>query len=112
MIKVYGIKNCTSVKKSISFLKEKNLNFDFFDFKKESCPKEKIQSWIDARGIDVVLNKKGATYRNLGLSKMNLSDSELLEQMANSNLLIKRPIIEYKENVIIGFDEEIYKDTF
>ena len=34
MIRLYGIKNCNSVRKAISFLKEKGLEFEFIDFKK------------------------------------------------------------------------------
>lgn len=112
MICIYGIKNCTSVRKAMTFFKNQDIEYSFFDFKKDSCGGDKIKSWVERVGIDIVLNKKSATYKNLGLSKINLSNDELLTQMSENNLIIKRPVIEYGDEVLIGFDEDRYKNIF
>jgi Spx/MgsR family transcriptional regulator len=112
MIKIYGIKNCDSVKKAISFFKKISLDYEFIDFKTTPINIDKIKKIIDKKGIDIVLNKKSSTYRNLGLSKLDLTNDKLLVYMSDNNLLIKRPLIEYNNEIIIGFDENLYKDTF
>ena len=42
---VYGIKNCDSVRKTLKFLKDNEIEFDFVDFKKEQVDDQKIKQW-------------------------------------------------------------------
>ena len=112
MIKIYGIKTCGSVKKAFAFFKDHNIDYEFVDFKKDQQDNAKIAQWVKLAGIDVVLNKKGTSYRTAGLSKLELTDEQKIEYMSQTNLLIKRPVIEYKNELIVGFDEERYTNTF
>ena len=111
-MKVYGIKTCGSVKKAIKFFKDRNIEFEFIDLKKEPVGCEKIEEWIKKVGIDTLFNKKGTKYRTLKLKELNLDDESKKEWLCKENLLIKRPVIELDEKVIVGFDEEKYKEMF
>ncbi|MDA3966618.1 MULTISPECIES: arsenate reductase family protein [Helicobacter] len=111
MIKVYGIKTCGSVKKAINYLEENGIEFEFIDFKKQKPSKEELESWLKYISLKVLLNNKGMTYKKLGLSKLSLSDEEIFNYLLQEPLLIKRPVIATKDSVIVGFDEEIYKNT-
>ncbi|MFV0561938.1 arsenate reductase family protein [Malaciobacter mytili] len=112
MIIVYGIKNCDSVKKALKFFKENNLEIEFFDFKKEQPSNEKIKSWVEKSSIDKVFNNKGTTYRTLKLKDLNLDENGKFEWLCKETMLIKRPIIEFENSVIVGFNEEEYKSIF
>ena len=111
-MKLYGIKTCGSVKKAIKFLKDRNIEFKFIDLKKEPVGCEKIEEWIKKVGIDTLFNKKGTKYRTLKLKELNLDDESKKEWLCKENLLIKRPVIEFGKKVIVGFDEEKYKEIF
>ena len=67
MIKVYGIKNCDSVKKALKFFKEHNLTYDFFDFKTQELSCKKIDEWSEKVGTKPLFNARSTTYRNLKL---------------------------------------------
>ncbi len=112
MIKVYGIKNCDSVKKALKFFKTHDLEYTLFDFKTETLPCEKISLWLTKVEIKTLFNARSSTYRNLKLKEMNLDESEQIEWLCKENLLIKRPIVEYKDEVIVGFNEENYQRNF
>jgi len=112
MIKVYGIKNCDSVKKALTFFKKHNIEYELFDFKTRELPCEKIQEWILKVGIKPLFNARSTTYRNLKLKELNLNEKQQQEWLCKENLLIKRPVIEYDDNVIIGFNEELYQRSF
>ena len=112
MIKVYGIKNCDSVKKALKFFKTHDLEYTLFDFKTETLPCEKIISWLTQVEMKTLFNTRSSTYRNLKLKEMNLDESEQIEWLCKENLLIKRPIVEYKDEVIVGFNEENYQRNF
>ncbi len=112
MINVYGIKNCDSVKKAIKFFKAHDLEYTLFDFKTENLPCEKINSWLTQVELKTLFNARSTTYRNLKLKAMNLSEKEQKEYLCKENLLIKRPVVEYKDEVIVGFNEEKYQRSF
>ncbi|MDX1808070.1 MAG: arsenate reductase family protein [Sulfurospirillaceae bacterium] len=109
---VYGIKTCGSVKKALNFFKEHNIDYEFVDFKKESVDIDKIQSWLKKTTVDKLFNKKGTTYRKLGLKELSLGDEDKIKWLAKENMLIKRPVIEYKDQIIVGFDENQYIEVF
>ncbi|ADN09413.1 arsenate reductase family protein [Sulfurimonas autotrophica] len=112
MIKVYGIKNCDSVKKALSFFKKHNVEYELFDFKTQELPCEKIQDWVSKVSIKPLFNARSTTYRNLKLKELNLNEVQQQEWLCKENLLIKRPVIEYNDNVIVGFNEEQYQRSF
>ena len=112
MIKVYGIKNCDSVKKALKFFKEHNLDVEFIDFKQEALPCEKITQWLTKVDIATLFNARSTTYRNLKLKELNLSDEQKAEWLCKENLLIKRPVIEFGDELIVGYNEEQYLTKF
>ena len=112
MIKVYGIKNCDSVKKALSFFKKHNLEYSLFDFKENALPCENISTWLTQTDIKTLFNARSTTYRNLKLKEKNLTEQEQLEWLCKENLLIKRPVIEYKDKVIVGFNEQNFQGIF
>ena len=108
---VYGIKNCDTVKKTITFLKLNQVNFEFHDYKTQSISKEKLQAWCNAFGWDIVLNKKGTTWRALSEEeKARVTSAETaITLMLQHTSCIKRPIIEIQgKPLLIGFREEEY----
>jgi len=112
MIKVYGIKNCDSVKKALSFFKKHNLKYELYDFKEKLVPCETITSWLIKSNIKDLFNARSTTYRTLKLKELNLGDSEKKEWLCKENMLIKRPVVEFKSNLLIGFNEDNYKGVF
>ncbi len=112
MIIVYGIKNCDSVKKALKFFKENNLKIEFFDLKKKQPSNEKIKIWIEKSSINKVFNNKGTTYRILKLKDLDLDEADKFKWLCKETMLVKRPIIEFKNSVIVGFNEEEYKSIF
>ncbi len=111
-MKLYGIKTCGSVKKAIKFFKENEIEFEFIDFKKTTVGEKEINYWLEKVSTDLLFNNKGTKYRTLKLKDLNLNNEGKKEWLIKENMLIKRPVIEYKDKVIVAFDEETYKETF
>jgi Spx/MgsR family transcriptional regulator len=112
-MKIYGIKNCGSVKKAMVFMECEGIEYEFVDFKKTPINVDKISIWANKIGMDKLLNKKGTTYKKLGLGEMTLDDAAKVKFMSENNSLMKRPIIEYGDDeVLAGFDEGVYEITF
>jgi len=112
MIKVYGIKNCDSVKKALSFFKKHNLQYSLQDFKTDPVSCKEVSSWLEQVNIKTLFNSRSTTYRTLKLKELNLDENAQKEWLCKENLLIKRPVIEFNNKTLIGFNEDIYKGFF
>ena len=112
-MKVYGIKTCGSVKKAFKFFKDNEIEYEFADFKKTPVGCEKIEEWLEKIDTDTLFNKRGTKYRQLKLKELNLDDEGKKKWLCRENILIKRPVIELDNgDVIVGFDEEKYKEIW
>ncbi|MCK5854951.1 MAG: Spx/MgsR family RNA polymerase-binding regulatory protein [Sulfurovaceae bacterium] len=111
-MKIYGIKTCDSVRKAIKFFKENEIEFEFFDYKKEQMNEAKIKEWLEYTTIDKLFNSRGTKYRTLKLKELNLDDAGKIEWMVKENYLIKRPVIEHEGGLVVAFDEELYGKSF
>ncbi|HBG03918.1 MAG TPA: arsenate reductase, partial [Gammaproteobacteria bacterium] len=54
MIKMYGIKNCDTIKKAQKFLEVQGVEFEFIDFRQNPIDEQTLQSFVDALGWDKV----------------------------------------------------------
>ncbi|TDO21750.1 ArsC family reductase [Pedobacter duraquae] len=113
MITAYGIPNCNTVKKAVTWLKDQELPYTFHDFKKQGVTAEQLNNWCAVFGWEKVLNKKGTTWRKLSQEEQDgVKDqgSAVAIMLANPSS-IKRPVIEQDgKAILIGFQEEEYAD--
>ena len=110
-MKVYGIPNCNTVKKSIDWLNQHKIEIEFHDFKKLGVTAAQLKKWIDLVGWEVLVNKKGTTWRMLDAETQAsiTSEKKAIALMVEKTSVIKRPIIEVGNTIILGFDEETYR---
>lgn len=105
-IHFYGIPNCDTVKKARNWLDQQGRAYTFHDYKKEGADPDKVARWIAAKGLDVVVNRKGTTYRALSdENKALLASADTAPAVLAANLsVIKRPIVEHPGGLLVGFD--------
>ncbi|MEJ7557568.1 MAG: arsenate reductase [Pedobacter sp.] len=108
---VYGIPNCNTVKKAITWLTHHGISFVFHDFKKKGISAEKLNQWCDYFGWETVLNKKGTTWKKLPLEEQEavVDQASAVQIMLANTSAIKRPVIEVENApVLISFNEDNY----
>jgi Spx/MgsR family transcriptional regulator len=110
MLKLYGIKNCDSVRKARKYLDTHQIGYTFIDFRETPVSEETIRQWLDQTDLKTLLNTRGTTYRTLKLKEKNLTDEEKIGWLAKENMLIKRPVIVLDKKVIIGYNESEYSE--
>lgn len=114
MIQIYGIKNCNTVKKALNWFDEHQLSYEFHDFKKVGVSEEKLASWAKQVGWESLINKKGTTWRTVDpATQQSVVDaSTAFPLLMNKTSLIKRPVIEQGDTVLLGFDASRYEEQF
>lgn len=112
MYKVYGIPNCDTVKKAITWLKENDIPFKFHNYKKEGISQEKLNEWLTQEPWEVLVNKAGTTWKKLSEEEKANDHTSAIALMLDKTSVIKRPIIEGDKIVAIGFKSENYEKVF
>ena len=110
-ITVYGIPNCDTVKKARGWLDGQGLAYRFHDYKKAGADPAKLREWVDARGWEAILNRRGPTFRKLpDAVRADLDADKAIALMAEHTSAIRRPIVEFAhadgEGLLVGFDEQ------
>lgn len=110
MIKIYGIKNCDTIKKTLKWFDSQSVSYEFIDYKKTPPTKELAQSFLAENAWETVINKRGTTWRKLDETvKANMNAEHAIPLMMDQPSIIKRPIIESNNNFFVGYDEPTFK---
>src|SRR5471032_1660160 len=95
-MKVYGITNCNTVKKALTWLKANQVDYEFHDFKKLGISEEKLREWDQKVGYEKFLNKQGLTWKQLDPQVKDAvkTSTDALKLLQQKTSMIKRPVIE------------------
>ena len=109
-IQFYGIPNCDTVKKARKWLDAQGVDYAFHDYKKEGADAGRLASWCDAVDWEVLLNKRGTTFRKLGdAEKSDIDQAKAIGLMVEHPSMIKRPVVEHSGGLLVGFKEDEWK---
>ncbi|WP_145566699.1 ArsC family reductase [Yersinia aleksiciae] len=111
-LRLYGIKNCDTIKKARRWLEEQGIAYQFHDYRVDGLSDERLQGFIDKLGWQPLLNTRGTTWRKLPeAQRESITDAQaakvlMLEQPA----IIKRPLLEAANGeMLLGFSMESYQ---
>ena len=108
MIKIYGISNCDKCRDAKRWLDRNQIDYQFIDLRKNGLSPEQIENWILNVGVDVLVNRRGTTWRNLpDAIKFNFEKQNIPDLLAASPTLIKRPVFEVGATIQVGFNEQV-----
>ena len=110
MIIIYGIPNCDTMKKARRWLEANGIDYDFHDYKKRGVPEKNLKAWVKQAGWETILNKRGTTWRKLDDElKHNIDNESAIKIMLDNPSIIKRPVLESYQLLLIGFKEDEYR---
>jgi len=113
-ITVYGIPNCDTVKKARVWLTAQQHDFVFHDFKKQGLTREIVAGWLAQLSRDVLVNKKGTTWRGLPDARKAaiVDDASAIDLMLEFPSVIKRPVLDRDGAFAVGFSDAQYAQLF
>ncbi len=106
MIVLYGIVNCSTVKKARAWLAEHGQSYEFHDFRKHGVPPEKLALWVQTVGWEKLLNRQGTTWRKLdAAAQAAVTDAASAQALMRAQpSVIKRPVLDWGQGITVGFD--------
>ncbi|MBO1254882.1 ArsC family reductase [Alteromonas sp. 5E99-2] len=112
MTTLYGISNCDTIRKAKKWLDANNTAFTFHDYRKDGIDSTWLTHVEKELGWEVLLNKRGTTFRQLpDEAKNNLNASKAIQLMLDNPAMIKRPILCHNEQYLCGFAISAYEEV-
>lgn len=107
---LYGIKNCDTMKKAIAWLEAKGIAFEFIDYKKAGIVETLLSDWSERAGWEKLLNTRGMMWKRLSDDeRAGVDQAKALALMNDYPTLIKRPVLDTGDTLLVGFDPETYE---
>lgn len=110
MTTIYGIKNCNKIRNTIEWMDSYKRPFEFHDLKKEPLTMDELQSIAEKVGLDTLINRRGTTWRKLGLSEKNPTKQELLRAAHENQSMLIRPLLQKGGLFHAGYDEAAFDE--
>jgi arsenate reductase (glutaredoxin) len=111
-VRVYHYPKCSTCRKALKWLTEAKLTFEAIDLVAHPIPAAELRSLQARSGLPIArfFNTSGESYRAGGFKDRlkSMTDSEAFNALAKDGKLVKRPIVDTGESVLVGFDEAAY----
>ena len=109
-MRMYGIKNCETIKKARAWLEARGVAYDFHDYTTAGVDEARLRGWVAELGWEKLLNRAGTTFRKLpDAEKEGLDADKALALMLAQPSMIKRPVLDLGGRRLVGFDAKAWE---
>ncbi len=116
MIKFYGYQKCGTSRKAEKAFQDWGVEYEFIDITQKPPSKAALKKAIKQSGepIKKFFNTSGKEYKekNIKDKLKAMNENEMIDLLASSGRLIKRPVITDGQAATVGFDEEKLQNTW
>lgn len=113
MVTLYGIRNCDTMKKALSWLEAHEIPYAFHDYRVSGIDKGRLAAWCRELGWEKVLNKGSTTFRELPeADRQGLDERKAIALMLAQPTMIKRPVLDLGDRRILAFKPDVYEAAF
>lgn len=109
MLTLYGIPNCDTCKKARKWLDANSITHHFHDVRADGLDMPMLTRWARHVGWQKLLNTRSTTWRQIPeTERRDINEEHALKLMLANPTLIKRPVLESGNKVMVGFSTETY----
>lgn len=113
-MEIYHYSRCSTCKKALKFLNDRQISYQAKDLKEETPSKEDLKQWILQSKLPLkrFFNTSGQVYKELALKDKlpAMSEEEQLLLLSQNGMLIKRPLLVTPDYVLVGFKESEWEE--
>lgn len=111
---LYGIENCDQVRRARQWLRKHGVQARFHDFRRDGLDRATLERWLSHLPWDTLLNRRGLAWRKLDPERRAqvVDQPSAVEALLADPTLVKRPVLEAGERLLVGFSEPVYLNTF
>jgi arsenate reductase len=113
VLKVYGIGSCDSCRKARKWLEKHTREYEFHDLREEGLDIQMLERWSSRIHWGKLLNTRSLTWRKIPeVDRSGMTRDRALAIMLDHPTLVKRPVLEHRKFIAVGFSDEHYQKIF
>lgn len=106
---------CSTCKKAKKYLEDNGVKFTERHIVEDNPSYDELKTWYKKSGLPLkrFFNTSGLLYKEMNLKDKlkDMSEDEQLKLLATNGMLVKRPILLDKSNVLVGFKEAEWEEV-
>ena len=113
LLTLYGIKSCDTCRKARKWLEAQSYEYQFHDLRDDGIDIQTMERWSNRMSWEKLLNTRSLTWRKIpDVDRTDMSKSKAIAAMLEQPTLVKRPLLECKQFIAVGFTADNYKAIF
>jgi arsenate reductase len=114
VVRLYGIDSCDQVRGARRWLRQRGIAVQWHDFRRDGLEASLLAAWMSHLPWDALLNRRGMTWRQLSMVERTavVDATSACELMLRLPAVIKRPVLEVEERIVVGYSEALYLSVF
>lgn len=114
MLKIYGLKNCSTCKKATLWLDQQGVAYTFIDYREQPVAPALLLQWAEQLGgWAKLVNRASPTWRNLPEERKEPANDAAWQQLiAEFPTLVRRPVAVDEKQVSVGFKPDAFVERF
>jgi Spx/MgsR family transcriptional regulator len=102
--------SCTTCRKAKAFLEKRGASLELRSLDEERLSESEIEMLIGDRDYTTFLSARNELYRSRKMKEHPPARQEAIRLMVTHPNLIRRPVVISGKRVILGYDEDAYRD--
>ncbi|MDX1482275.1 MAG: Spx/MgsR family RNA polymerase-binding regulatory protein [Woeseiaceae bacterium] len=110
---LHGLKNCDTCRKARAWLEKYGVAYRYVDVRDDGLDLGCIERWAEFCGWESLVNRRSRTWRQLPEKlRDELGSDNVSELLVEHPTLLKRPVLEARDVLEIGFSPARYAAVF
>jgi Spx/MgsR family transcriptional regulator len=111
---LYGLAHCDQVKRARAWFAARGIDVAFVDYRKMPPDAALLRRWLGRIDAAALVNRSGTTWRKLDQAeRARAADAAgATALMLAHPSLIRRPVVEHGDALLVGFEAECYRRAF
>lgn len=101
---------CTTCRKAKAYLEKLGVEMELRSLDKQKLSKAELDELIGDRDHQEFLSSRNELYRTRKMKDHPPTRAEAIQLMSAEPNLIRRPVVMRGKRIVLGYDEEAYKD--
>ncbi len=109
-VQIFGTAKCRDTRAAQRFFKERRVKIHMMDLKERAASPGELRRFIQKFGVDPLVDRQSKRFAELGLASAHRSDAWWMETLAAEPLLLRTPLVRWKEKLTVGPDEVTWRE--
>ena len=107
-IQIFGLSKSSASRKARRFFAERGIRVHEVDVARKPPSPGELRTWVQAFGVDGVLDAESKVVRDRGLQYLGGSDEDWIERMAADPAMIRLPLVRCGRDLSVGEDPQAW----